>query len=205
MPPRSLAVWRAETLASEARAQRERPADPTASWSGTWWSIPETTLPHSNRLMPDGSPVGLWFVEDSMGFERAIVKRLLVPDDVDVYEIGSAEAWAELCRRYPLDVSHEKKHDWYRSTGRVGRWVMPDWSLVAEDYDGVHLTVAAYLSAVSMAIPVSEDSASVIAGWNPDETWWLTDVTSLGESTDWVLETLPDYSRHWVRGVISGE
>jgi hypothetical protein len=39
----------------------------------------------------------------------------------------------------------------------------------------VHLSIAAYVSAAGRSIPLGEDSASVIAGWNPDETSWLTD------------------------------
>lgn len=35
------------------------------------------------------------------------------------------------------------------------RWSVPDWASVAADHDGVPLSVA---------------------GWDPDETWWLNDV-----------------------------
>lgn len=42
-----------------------------------------------------------------------------------------------------------KRHDWYRTTGRDGSWVIPDWSQVAHDYDGVHLSIAGYLTAAT--------------------------------------------------------
>ncbi len=75
-------------------------------------------------------------------------------------------------------MTAQKRHDWYRTTGRDGRWVMPDWSRVAEMYGGVHLTVTGYLAAAGTAIDVDDDAASVIAGWAPDETHWLTDASA---------------------------
>ncbi|MCO5224428.1 MAG: hypothetical protein M9953_03725 [Thermomicrobiales bacterium] len=191
--PQTFSAWKEHVVALNLRAQRERPDDPAARWSGEWWSIPPSFLKRTSRSLFDGSPVGLWFEEDRGKEESAVVRQLNPPADMRVYEITTAADWADLCRRYPLDLSYEKRHDWYHSTGRVGRWVTPDWSLVAEDYDAVHL------SAVGIAIPVDDETASVIAGWNPDETWWLTDVTMSDESTSWVLETLPDYSRVWVQ------
>jgi hypothetical protein len=157
----------------EERAAREWPTDPSAGVSGEWWSWPPTRC--STRLLSDDSPAGLWFVEDSMGWERAVSRRLDVPDDVRVYKVDGATAWAALCRRFPVEVTAQKRHDWYNTTGRAGRWVIPDWPLVAEHYDGVHLTVGGYLVAAGTAIAVDEDTASVIAGWSPDETYWLTD------------------------------
>lgn len=198
--PQTYAAWKEHTVASNRRAQRQRPADPAANYSGEWWSIPPVFLKRTSHMMFDGSPAGLWFEEDRGNEESAVARRLIAPPDIRVYEIDQARDWAELCRRYPLDVSYERKHDWYRSTGRVGQWLIPDWSLVVADFDAVHLTVAAYLSAVGTAIPVSEDTASVIAGWNPDETWWLTEEFSLGESVTWHQRLVADpYIYGWVR------
>ncbi len=45
---------------------------------------------------------------------------------------------------------------------------------VAAEVDAVPLTVAGYLAAAGTAIAVDEDTASVIAGWDPDATFWLT-------------------------------
>ncbi len=179
--------YRVRTAEEEKRAERDRPADPSANWSGWWWSTPPTRC--STRLLFDGTPAGLWFVEDSMGWERAVTRRVNIPASARVYEVDGAQAWAELCRQFPADVTAQKRHDWYRTTGRAGRWVIPDWSRVSERYDGVHLTVAGYLSAAGTAIAVDADAASVIAGWAPDETYWLTDTVNLGY----------DDSRTWVR------
>lgn len=182
----NLEEWRDKTLAAEAGAARARPSDPTANFSGEWWSIPPQTLPHSSRTLFDGTPACLLFVEDGPGARRALTRRLYPPPtDARVYEIDGADAWADLCRRYPLEQSAQKRHDWYRTTGRIGRWVMPDWSLVAQDFDGVHLTVAGYLAAAGTAISVDCDTASVIAGWDPDMTWWFRDVKYLDDVVEW--------------------
>jgi len=93
-----------------------------------------------------------------------------------VLEIDGPEAWADLCGRFPLEVTASRRHNWYRATGRAGRWVVPDWSRVARHVDAVHLSVAGYLTTAGRAIPVGDDGASVLAGWDPDQTFWLSDV-----------------------------
>lgn len=188
-PQAVLRAAREKETDGEQRAVRERPADPTLSWSGSWWSTPSRELASSTRELFDTSPAGLWFVEDSLGWEGAVVARMAVPAGLRIYEIDSAEAWAGLCRQFPLEQTAQKRHDWYRTTGRAGRWVVPDWARVAEFYDGVHLQVAAYLSAAGTAISVDGDTATVIAGWGPDETFWFTPrVGLLDDPVAWVLE-----------------
>lgn len=186
--------YRVHTIASEASAVAQDLVPITANWSGAWWSIPPSSLQSSSRKV-EGTPAGLLFIEDSPGFESAEVCQLAIPESSRVYEVDSANAWAELCRNYPRDVTHEKRHDWYRTTGREGSWVIPDWPSVAADYDGVHLTVAGYLGAAGKAIPVDDSAASVIAGWNPDQTWWLRDMEMVGHDEYWDWTPEEDWSR----------
>jgi hypothetical protein len=183
----------ARTTELEARASREWPTDPAVGASGAWWSTPPTRS--STRLLADGTPAGLCFVEDGMGWDRAISQRMSVPQDVSVYEVDGAQAWAQLCAEFPVEVTAQKRHDWYCTTGRAGRWVVPDWLRVAERYDGVHLTVRGYLAAAGTTIAVDEDTASVIAGWAPDETHWLTDTATVAgdESRVWVCDTTGEH------------
>jgi hypothetical protein len=53
----------------------------------------------------------------------------------------------------------------------------------------VHLTVDSYLSTAGRALTVDVPGAparTVLAGWDPDATWWLADVLpEPGEPTDW--------------------
>ncbi len=124
-----------------------------------------------------------------MSWERAVTRRVEVPAGACVHEIDGPDVWAALCRAYPLEVTAQKRHDWYRTTGRDGRLLMPDWAAVAVDHDAVHLTAAAYLAAAGTVVPVDGDTASVIAGWNPDETYWLSDdVRSETGDAVWVLD-----------------
>lgn len=40
----------------------------------------------------------------------------------------------------------------------------------------MHLTVVGYLTTVTRALTLADGaSATVLAGWDPDQTWWLTD------------------------------
>ncbi|HEV7869755.1 MAG TPA: hypothetical protein VGO95_00700 [Modestobacter sp.] len=177
-----LQAWRARTEADEQRSARERPADPSARWSGSWWSTPVLSgavttgraLPSDPvrqgviRLPVEDTPVGLSLVEDSMGWETARAWPLRPAPDARVLEVAGPADWVRLVERYPLEVTASRRHDWYRTTGRDGAWVIPDWFAVAADHDGVHLTVAGYLSTASI-------------------TWWLADVlASGGQPIDWI-------------------
>lgn len=191
----TLESWSAAMVTDELVAQRDLPADATANYSGTWWSKPPSELASTTRFLPEAGPVGLWLVEDRFDQEPADIRPLFSENAPRVFEITGAASWAELCRRYPFDVTAGRRHDWYRATGRIGQWVIPNWALVARDFDAVHLSVAAYLAAAGVAIPVNDDVASVIAGWNPDETYWLADVSwgSFSE-TSWMRD---DRTQRW--------
>ena len=84
---------------------------------------------------------------------------VMTPEGVSFFnqdlEANPPADWVALVREYPLDVTDTaKRGDWWRTTGRDGRWAMPDWSAVARDVDAVHLTVAAYLATAGRALPV---------------------------------------------------
>jgi hypothetical protein len=167
-PQRVLAAWTRDERAEEARAINERPTDPEANFSGNWWSTPQDLIQSVGQI-----PAGLDLIEDSFGWEVATV--IPARGAGSTYEIHAPEDWVRLCRDYPLEVSVSRRHDWYRVTGRVGRWVIPDWEQVASQWDAVHLTTLGYLGGATRALPVDTDTATVIAGWNPDTTIWLTD------------------------------
>ncbi|MFT3887071.1 MAG: hypothetical protein QM713_02750 [Arachnia sp.] len=170
-----LDAWRTETIATETDAHG----------SAYWWSTPPNGLPVSCGSLPDGAPSGLWFVEDTVGWKKADARRVEVPTSAAIYEIRSADDWATLCRRHPIEVTSQKRHVWQETTGRTGRWAVPDWSRVAKHYDAVHLSYTGYLSAAGVSIPVDDETASLIAGWNPDATYWFTDITHTGDPIAW--------------------
>lgn len=186
-----LEEWVTARRAEEEQAARERPSDPQAGWSGTWWSLPLRLLRTQSRIEDL-----LELVEDSAGLDAATV--IPVVGDGRTLEIGSAADWAGLCSTYPAEVTASHRHDWYRVTGWEGRWLIPDWQRVAADWDAVHLTTFGYLSAATRLIPVGDDYGSVIAGWAPDSTLRLTDSAHEAEAPrqQWVR---PSGADRWRR------
>ncbi|WP_182354984.1 hypothetical protein [Flaviflexus huanghaiensis] len=172
-----LSQWLDDLVRSVRRSEQERPDDPAAAWSGRWWSMPPNNLLSSSGTTVTGVPAGLEYVEDGPPSDHAEVLRLAL-DKPAVFVIDSEEDWADLCDTYPLDVTAEVRQDWYRTTGRAGPWIIPNWRDVGRDWDGVKLTVAGYLTLAGTLIPTRQ-GASVIAGWNPGHTYWLTDVEIL--------------------------
>jgi len=156
-------------------------ADPAAALArdglltSDWWSAPcGAGLLQSARVL--GSlPVGLSLVEECTGdFEEAWVWGLEVDSAARVREITGAADWAALVAEYPAVVDGHR--EWQTMTGRAGRWTLPDWRAIAQDWDGVHLTVSGYLSAASRVLELGDGTATMIAGFNPDHTFWLRDV-----------------------------
>nr|WP_201471467.1 hypothetical protein [Microbacterium hydrocarbonoxydans] len=167
-PASVLASWSEELREEEKSAAHDRPSDPSANFSGSWWSVPwqlRTTRAHVTDALE--------YVEDSLGWKVATV--IPVRGTGRILEVTSADDWAELCREFPMDVTASRRHDWFRVTGRGGSWVIPDWERVAERWDAVHLTTLGYLSAATRLIEVDDEYATVIGGWAPDSTVWLTD------------------------------
>ncbi len=171
-PSDALAAWRdaveTEELGYVERRQRGEVG------GGPWWSKPPGYLTHSSSAWHGFGPTGLYLEEDSSGPMAASATSVGVPP-AKTYEITDAVAWARLCKDYPLDVTASRDYLWRDSIGRSDRWVIPDWKAMAADWEAVHLTISGYLAAATTRIDVSDGTASVIAGWGPDETVWLRD------------------------------
>lgn len=180
-----LSRLRAMTLADEHHAATRRPSNPRASWSGNWWSTPAYAgLITTTRPLPGLGSIHLVWEEDDFAAERAAIWRLTPTRPPRVWELDGPQSWVDLVDRYPLDVTNSRRHDWYRTTGLSGPWQIPDWQAVATEWDAVHLTVAGYLTTATRALPLADNHTStVLAGWNPDQTWWLNDALAM-ESTE---------------------
>jgi hypothetical protein len=124
--------------------------------------------------------------------------------------VTSPDSWAALVGRFPLDVSYSRRHDWWRVTGLSGRWLIPDYQAVAAEYDGIHVSAAAYLSTAGRAVAV-RDGHTMLAGWDPDETFWLADVLEItGSPQVWEGDgqdagAWHPSERQWLRGEPGGE
>lgn len=184
-----LGNWRQHTVADETGAE-DAPDDPLAAITGVWWSSPgwPARLPVTTRALFAGAAVKLWLEEDGSGNTVARCWPLRARQRPRVYEIAEPQDWSALATRYPLVVDRARRRTWRPATGWSGGWVIPDWPAVAADYDAVHLTVAGYLTTAGRALPAGE-RRTVLAGWNPDETYWLTDLLQQhGPPTEWHLQ-----------------
>lgn len=136
-----------------------------------WWSTPMPAA-YTTRAVGDLGPVGLWLEEDAFDHTRYEARLVDVPGAV--LEIDTSDAWIELCRRHPREVPRDMADAWHQVTGRRGRWVLPDWRVVACEWAGVHVQPSAYLAGATRALPVDDTAATMIAGWHPDATYWFT-------------------------------
>lgn len=185
----ALEAWHRQTVEDEVRAQRERPADVRARWSGVWWSTPSAggALPaKTSRSLDRLGAAGLVLVEDSPGWTVADCLPVESTRPPRVHEVDGPGAWVDLVTGYPLEVTHSRRHDWWRTTGVEGSWLIPDWQAVGRDYDAVHVSVVGYLATAGLPLPV-DGGWTLLAGWEPDATYWLTDcLRPAGEAERWV-------------------
>jgi len=169
-----LEQWRAEALDTERQFLEYQNADPDRHIGGQWWSTPSANVTTRTTRSRDGiGALGVFLEEDSSSNE-ARVQPVRIHGTPRIYEIAGPSDWAKLVDTYPLAVPASRRSVWYDTTGEFRNWFIPDWVSVADDYDAVHLTMMAYLTTPGIAIPLSANSgATVLAGWNPDTTFWL--------------------------------
>ena len=196
--PKLAAAWLADTLGYEHSAP-DRPEDPAVPYGGRWWSTPELSrLPVTTRAIPTLGAVALPLTEAGLGWRSARCWPVAPEVSARVYEVHGPGQWTDLVSRYPLDVTKSRRHEWWRATGRAGHWLIPDYVAVAADWDAVHVSVAGYLTIAGIAIPAGDGTCTMLAGWNPDATWWLNDVLSpASPPEDWRRDNQAPFS--WAR------
>jgi hypothetical protein len=171
----------------ELAARRRGRGSAGVAVSGTWWSGPlGGTVWTSRGNIGDLPAVGLACAEDPLGEEEFEVWAVGIDPAARVYEVHEPGDWGRLAATHPRDVTASRWHDWSRWTGREGRWILPDWRSVAAQWDGVHVSVAGYLSTAGMAVDSGDAAATLLAGWDADQTLWLRDVfTGTRQLTTW--------------------
>lgn len=170
-PSAGIRDWYTNTVAEERQlAATEVQPD----YTGMWWSTPaHPSVPFTTRNLGQDGPVGLWAQEDHPAMDNAVVYSVEAHDDSKVLEIASVHDYSALVEQYPLRLTASRNSDWYRVTGQHEEWFIPHWGLIAQEYDAVHLTVATYLEGATKRIGL-RNGATMIAGWSPDATYWLT-------------------------------
>ena len=192
---RAVEVAEENAVAEEQAMARDRALAPRrgrrgsagVAVSGTWWSGPlGGTVWTSRGNIGDLPAVGLACAEDPLGEEEFEVWAVGIDPAARVYEVHEPGDWARLAAIHPRDVTASRSNDWNRWTGREGQWILPDWRSVAAQWDGVHVSVAGYLSTSRMAVDSEGGAASLLAGWDADQTLWLRDVfTDARQLTTW--------------------
>lgn len=169
------------------------PAPEGENYSGTWWSGPLGGTVWTTRGNVAGLPaVGLACAEDTLGAERFDVWQVDTDPAARIYEVHAPADWGRLAAGYSRDVTLSRRHDWYRWTGHDGPWILPDWPAVARRWDAVHVSVGGYLSTAGMLVEAG-GAATLLAGWDADQTLWLNDVfTSVRHITSWEGTPGPD-------------
>lgn len=203
-----LAEWEKQTAEDEERLRDQH-------ISGRWWSPPiwsltldeakrwgpdRPELHKTTRSLPELGALGLLLEEDTFGAPSARCRPVRCHLPPKICEIRGASDWLALAERYPIEVTWGRRGNWSQATGLNIRWLLPNWALVAHEYDAVHLSVMGYLATSGRALSLDTGSATFIAGWNPDETYWLTDMLMLdGEPREWVA-TADGLPRAWRPG-----
>lgn len=198
-----LSQWKQRVADNEVRLR-------TRHVSAEWWSPPiwglsveeaqrwgtgRPELHSTTRSLPGLGAVELLLVEDRAGASSALCRTVRCGRPPTVFEIQDADDWRDLVERYPIEVTYGRRGNWREATGLDGRWLLPDWALVAQDYDAVHLSLLGYLASSGRALQLDPGVATFIAGWNPDKTYWLSDaLTPAGEPAEWVA---PEHTREW--------
>jgi hypothetical protein len=187
-----LATWLAATR-EEERSAAERPADPAAPNSGEWWSSPTGAgLADTTRALPGAGPLQLFAMEDCPGWAEVRCWPVTPDRPARICEVTGPDDWVALVARYPLEVTKSRRHDWWRVTGWAGTWLMPDYAAAAADYEAIHLTVGGYLTTSGRALALN-DARSMLAGWDPDKTYWLADVLAgAGPPACWIRDDSVD-------------
>ncbi|WIB68497.1 hypothetical protein DEI93_05535 [Curtobacterium sp. MCBD17_035] len=186
----TLERWHENQRNEDAEYRTTRPVE--RSMSGAWWSTPyafggedrdAAFLPSSTRRVGALGATGLALVEDGFGDEEAWTYRLTPDADARVYEVHGPDDWTALVARFPMDVRWARRREWWESTGREARWYIPDYRAAARDFDAIHLSVTGYLATAGRALDVL-DGATVLAGWDPDATSWLTEAAVIADDPE---------------------
>ena len=118
--------------------------------------------------------------------------RVRVSEAARVYEINGAADWHRLCAAYPARSARDtsdpeasdraswsvyplRLYDGSRGVDAVTdmeRWLTPNWAAVAEDWDGVHLTLGGLLTAEKVRV-ASAAGWSMHRFWDIEQTMWL--------------------------------
>lgn len=110
------------------------------------------------------------------------LRQVRIRPSARILEIGSAQEWHDLVRRYPADGFHTTMPDEHdRPWGNAPGLMVPDWRQVSFEWDGVHITPWTYLVANQVRV-TSDIGWTEPWAWEGAHTVWL----------DWVFDAVGD-------------
>jgi hypothetical protein len=155
------------------------------TWSGLWTVTDPPPNVHDALLSAwdfSGAPTSRW--------------RLPVQPSARVWTIDRPSDWACLVETYPKVAT--RSHSGWELPGpnqhhsdtkllrsftsqravrtEIGSHVLPNWSDVAADFDGVHLSWAGFLTSEGFISDLSNGGVTMLRYWGSERTLWLHDV-----------------------------
>lgn len=137
--------------------------------SDAWWTHPNT----QPSFQGSSVDVAKFAIDDAMVYPSAMSKMALAGSP-QVYEILDIHDWLALVLRFPVEAKLEHLENWPSSVLRPEDpiWI-PDWREVAEGYQGVYLSPAAYLGLSYAPLELPDGRVTFLSGWSPGATFWL--------------------------------
>jgi hypothetical protein len=100
-----------------------------------------------------------------------------IKQDVRVAEIHSPDDWISLVDRYPSHRTDLCQAPRLQAEWPAGALIWSvDWQRLSRDYDGVHLSVAGWLTATSQILSIPGRGLTICEGWPTEATMWFRPV-----------------------------
>lgn len=159
-------------------------AEDSVDHAGHWWVSPERAMV-TTRATPDGACVYAHCREGHTSYAEPGTEVIAPVSGIErarVYEVTTAADWVDLVQAYPRPTPAADHAQWSQWSGHHGSWWLPHWARCAQEWDAVHISIGAYLTSAYRALP-TRDGATFLAGWDPDQSAWLTTAITLGAPT----------------------
>lgn len=142
-----------------------------------WWVSPTRALVTARRSSPNTGLVAGRLLDDYCDpFNYRMLPQIEVNGHSKVYEVHTMSDWAALVSAHPSPGLELRTYDW----GGEGTLLLPDWSSISQEWQGVHVSVAGYLNSAYQPLQLAHQEFTVLSGWHPDGTVWLSDPTRGG-------------------------
>jgi hypothetical protein len=135
-----------------------------------WWSSPTgapVTFPREG-LRGSGE---IKFLDDHwVPSPEEFLREIHIPMNRKIYRIHCVQDWVSLVEAYPQSVPVPASADWL---GHESPVYIPNWSEVANHWDGIELSVRGWLQIAYVATKTPSSLTTHLAGWHPGSTVWL--------------------------------